>query len=200
MDQCHLVSVHVRIILMKPNLLNNPNAAPPQTYTTIRVTIMCLYLYLARLCRKNTFHNDGLPTTTTNLELPTEATCHLGNFPNDRLPFRESRLQRLSLGVKNTSPCFSQFTTYKNKPQGQKQYIQEPVELVVDMMVHAYLDKHTNMHILKNIFIYVYENILFGKKNTSTFLDAQHEHVHQVCTSTYVTDVGFKLRLATCFS
>lgn len=67
-------------------------------------------------------------------------------------------------------------------------------------MVHAYLDKHTNMHILKNIFIYVYENILFGKKNTSTFLDAQHEHVHQVCTSTYVTDVGFKLRLATCFS
>lgn len=84
--------------------------------------------------------------TTTNLELPTEETCHLGNFQMTG-SLSVSHSSSDSLGVKNTSPCFSQFTTYKNKPQGQEQYIQESVELVVDMMVHAYLNKHTNMHV-----------------------------------------------------
>lgn len=108
-----------------------------------------------------------------------------------------------SLGVKNASPCFSQFTTYRNKPQGQKQYIQESVEVVWTWWCMRILINILICIFEKNIYIYVYVNILFGKKHlyifgctTRTRTSGMYEYVRDWCRiQTKAGDMFFLMKL-----
>ena len=111
--------------------------------------------------------------------------CHLGNFQIGSLSVRHPlplhSVWKMRARASANSPPF-----YKNQgPRGKKNG--GVSELLVDMMVYEYLFLY--------IYIYVCVNILFSFLQQYIFACTTHR-----CTSRmYVTDVGFKQRLATIF-